>query len=213
MITAGATREWLDKVRFLSNPSSGAMGVEIALEMWARGADVTLIAGHVSVPLPHFINTVRVGTAEEMAKAMEALTGERRFDVVIGAGAPVDFRPQRIFQGKIKSDVDVLNVEFKPTPKILSHIKRRPKVLVAFAAEAVESTADLEGPAREKMEKYEADLVVANAVGLPGIGFAASKLRALILDREEGILFEGEKHKEEIAAFITDRVSELLGGA
>ena len=211
LVTAGATREWIDKVRFISNPSSGAMGVEVALEMWARGANVDLVAGGVSVELPHMVRIYKVDSTEEMAQTVASLTGRKRYDVIVGAGAPVDFKPSERFKGKIKSGVKI-SLELEPTPKVLASIKQRPRVLVAFAAEHVDSVDELAEPALDKMGKYKADMVVANIVGVPGVGFSSPKLRVLALGSQGRILFKGDIHKEMVAALIADEVSKLLKG-
>ncbi len=210
LVTTGATREWIDRVRFISNPSSGVMGVEIALELWARGAEVDLVAGHVAVEIPHVVNVLRVSTTEEMAEAVKTLTSRTRYDVVVGAGAPVDFRPSRRVEGKIKSGV-TLEVKLEPTPKVLSSLASRPRVLVAFAAEYVEDLSELEAKAVEKMEKYSADIVVANRVGVEGVGFSSPLLEAVMLYRDGGVERVGLIHKEVAAAHLIDKVAEKLG--
>ncbi len=208
LVTAGPTREWLDPVRFLSNPSSGSMGVEIALEAWARGAQVDLVAGAVRVSIPHFINTVRVETTEEMARAVEALTSEREYDAVIGAAAPADFRPSETRAAKIPSGSS-LTLTLEPTPKVLASVRRRPRVLVAFAAETVEDLDELKEKAFEKLEKYGADMVVGNIVGGEGRGFAAKTSTVAVVTRGSTV-FEGDVHKEELAAIILDQVAAML---
>ena len=209
LVTAGPTREWIDRVRFISNPSSGAMGVEIAIEMWARGAEVDLVAGHLAVEAPHAIKIHRVNTTEDMAKKVEELTSTTQYDVVIGAGAPVDFKPEKSFNGKLKSGQSV-TIRLEPTPKVLESIVKPPKALVAFAAEHVESVEELEIKALEKLEKYSADFVVANRVGFEGIGFASPHLEAILVDKR-GVKRLGRTHKEVVAALIADKVAEILG--
>lgn len=208
LVTAGPTREWLDPVRFISNPSSGSMGLEIALEAWARGAIVDLVVGAVRVSIPHFINVVKVETTEDMARAVESLTAEKEYDAIIGAAAPADYRPSQRSEAKIPSGSH-LTLELEPTPKVLASIKRRPKALVAFAAETVDSLDELRVKALEKLEKYDADLIVGNIVGGEGRGFSARYVNALLASRGS-VLFEGEIHKEELAAVIVDHVAALL---
>ena len=209
LVTAGPTREWIDRVRFISNPSSGAMGVEVAMELWARGAKVDLVAGHLAVEAPHAIKTYRVNTTEDMARRVEELTSATRYDVIIGAGAPVDFRPERSFKGKLKSGQSV-SIRLEPTPKVLESVVKPPKALVAFAAEHVENLEELEVKALEKLEKYSADFIVANRVGLEGVGFASPHLEAILVDKK-GVKKLGKVHKEVVAAFIADKVAEILG--
>ncbi|WP_062662635.1 bifunctional phosphopantothenoylcysteine decarboxylase/phosphopantothenate--cysteine ligase CoaBC [Aeropyrum camini] len=186
LVTLGATREWLDRVRFISNPSSGVMGLEAALELYARGAEVDVVAGHASVEIPHLFKVVRVNTTEDMAAAVEELTSMKEYDAVVAAAAPVDFRPAGKFEGKIRSGQRLV-LELEPTPKVLDSIARKPGVLVAFAAEYVESVDSLHGPAMEKLEKYNADLVVANRVGVEGVASPAPSWRFLCLTGVGGL--------------------------
>lgn len=209
LVTAGPTREWLDEVRFISNPSSGIMGVEVAVEAYARGAEVTLVHGPLRVEPPYFAERVEVETTEEMAEAIARVTEKVEYDAIIAAAAPADFRPSRRFTGKIRSG-QTISLTLEPTPKVLASIRRRPRVLVAFAAEVGEDLEALVASAREKLEKYNASFVVANPVG-PSEGFARSVSRAILVyeDRYEDL---GVRGKEEIAALIIDRVKSMLSG-
>ncbi|BAA80969.2 coenzyme A biosynthesis bifunctional protein CoaBC [Aeropyrum pernix K1] len=209
LVTLGSTREWIDRVRFISNPSSGVMGLEAALELYARGAEVDVVAGYTSVEIPHLFNTVKTETTEDMAAAVEELTSKREYDAVVAAAAPVDFRPAGAFEGKIRSGQRLV-LELEPTPKVLEGIARRPKVLVAFAAEYVDNLDSLRDPALEKMEKYDADLVVANRVGVEGVGFASPLLDVLMLDKSGEAVLKGSFHKEIVAAVIADEIAKLL---
>ena len=207
VVTAGPTREWLDMVRFISNPSSGLMGVEVALEAYARGASVKLVHGPICAGVPHLIESVRVETTEEMAEALAEASGEG-IDVLVAAAAPVDFRPASRVEGKIKSG-SPLELRLEPTPKTLASLRRRPRVLVAFAAEATASEAELARYAVEKAEKYGADLVVANPVG-PGVTFATAESQALLVYPDGRIVRLGRDLKENIARVILDEASRLL---
>jgi len=211
LVTAGPTREWIDPVRFISNPSSGRMGIEIAVEAYARGAEVVLVHGPTSLEVPYFIESYRVDTTEEMAEVVERLTGEKLFDAFIAAAAPADYRPARRSESKIRSGLE-FSVELKPTPKVVESIVKRPRVLVIFAAETVGSIEELKPLARAKLEKYGADIVVANIVGRKGLGFSA--------DRESGVILSSDGYestfdsllKEDLAGLILDLVSKKLSG-
>ena len=126
IVTAGATREPIDPVRFISNHSSGKMGVALARAAWRRGADVTLIAGHVDIPLPSEILTLKTDTVKEMARAVaEKLLAA---DVLIMAAAPADFRPASVAPEKIKKGKAAPKIVLEPTEDILkSTISRRKK--------------------------------------------------------------------------------------
>jgi phosphopantothenoylcysteine decarboxylase/phosphopantothenate--cysteine ligase len=212
LVTTGASREWIDPVRFISNPSSGAMGVEVAVEAWARGAEVTLVHGYVTVELPHMIKLVPADTTDEMRRAVDELTSKYGYDVLVAAAAPVDFRPSEYSIRKIRSG-ERLVLELEPTPKVIEGVRERLKLLVAFAAETVESREELASAAVEKMEKYGADIIVANRVGAPGVGFASESLDALLLWRDGDRLVREDLsivRKEIVASRLLDTVVRLL---
>jgi len=165
VVTAGATREFIDDVRFISNPSSGRMGVEIARRAWQMGAQVVLVAGHVDVEIPAFIERADVGSLEEMRKAVLG----READAYVLSGAPGDFGVAKKFAGKMDSKRKAA-VSLSPLPKIADEVKRRhPKAkLVLFKAES--DAKRLEERARARMRETRADVVVGNVVG-KGKGF------------------------------------------
>jgi len=206
LVTAGPTHEPIDAVRFLGNRSSGRMGVEIADEAAARGADVRLVLGPGTVEPPRGIPTVRVETAEQMREAV--LGGFERAEAVVMAAAVADFRPESAAEGKLKKESGPPEVRLVPTPDILREIAPRKggRVLVGFAAE----TTDLERSGRAKLESKGLDLVVVNEVGREGTGFGSSTNHAAILSRtreDEPLRSWG---KRELAAAICDRLVKLL---
>jgi len=209
LVTAGPTREWIDKVRFISNPSSGIMGVEVAVEAWSRGASVDLVHGPVAVKLPHMVRRFKVETTEEMAGIVAKLTRENEYDVIVAAAAPVDFTPAEPYEGKIKSGIE-LTIRLKPTPKVLEGIARKPRVLIAFAAEHSMDLDKLKEAALEKLGKYGADIVVANPVGFPGTGFASETNIALIVYNDGSYRNLGVIHKEILARMILDEAVKRL---
>jgi len=209
VVTAGATREPIDPVRFISNHSSGKMGVAIARAAWRRGADVTLIAGHVDIPLPAEINTVKAETVQEMSRSVaEALPGA---DVLIMAAAPADFRPRAEAPGKIKKGRGAPKIELEPTEDILkSTISKRKKksLIVGFALE----TSDGIKNAREKLKAKDLDLVVLNDAKEPGAGFGVDTNRVTVIGRN-GKQEELElMSKTDLAEILLDRVEEELSG-
>jgi phosphopantothenoylcysteine decarboxylase/phosphopantothenate--cysteine ligase len=212
LVTAGATREWIDRVRFISNPSSGRMGVEAALEAYARGARVVLLHGMLQVEVPPFIEAVRADTTEEMAARMGELTSRKRFDVIVAAAAPADYRPAEVAEGKLPSGLE-LSLRLLPTPKVLASIGLKPRVLVAFAAETVESLDELEARALAKMEKYSADIVVGNIVGEGGSGFSSlTNTGVIVTSRGEKLRFNNVL-KEDLARLIFDKALDILEGS
>ncbi len=214
LVMAGATREWIDEVRFISNPSSGFMGIDLAVEAWARGAHVDLVYGHVEHPLPHVVSLHSVETTEEMAEKVRILSS-RGYDIVVAAAAPADFRPAKRVEGKIRSGVKI-TLELEPTPKVIEELRAKPGVLVAFAAEAAGSLEELEASAREKMDKYGASIVVANRVGRRlDVGFSSDKLEALLLWKSRGKVYVervGRISKEELSRQIIDTALSISVG-
>lgn len=208
LVTAGGTVEWIDRVRFIGNPSSGRMGLEACLEAWSRGARVQLIHGSLAVDPPHFTDNVGVTTTEEMYEAVGAAT-RSRLDLLVAAAAPVDFKPSERAEGKVRSG-RALDLRLEPTPKVLDAITKRPRVLVVFAAEATLDKARLLESAREKKKRYDADLVIANAVGYPGTGFRSEASLALMLG-DEGPIDLGRIHKEVLARLIFDEARARIG--
>ena len=167
VVTAGGTREPIDAVRVIANRSSGKQGYAIAHEAAARGADVTLITT-VDLVAPPGARTVCVETAAQMKTAVDAAA--RTADVVVMCAAVADFRPVAAADGKIKKRDGVPEIVLEPTPDILAGLgaaKRPGQVLVGFAAE----TDNVEANAREKLSRKNLDMVVANDVSAPGVGF------------------------------------------
>ena len=207
VITSGPTREWLDPVRFLSNPSSGKMGAALASAAAGRGAHVVLISGPGSAPAPAGVEAVAVESAEEMLAAVQAhLPGA---DVFIGAAAVADYRPEETAPQKRKKSAEPVELHLEPTPDILAAVAggpNRPAVVVGFAAE----TEDLEAHARGKLERKGLDLIVANDITQPGAGFGSDTNEVLILDRSGKQEELSKRSKLEVARRILERVEELM---
>ncbi|MCE3233568.1 MAG: hypothetical protein K0R98_1825 [Rickettsiaceae bacterium] len=163
LVTSGATRERIDPVRFISNDSSGKQGNAIAAALAAQGVDVTLICGVTTAPIPAGVKVIKAESAEEMLKACEAALP---VDIAICAAAVADWRPEIIAQSKIKKQagIDRLTINLVKTPDILSSIskhKKRPKLVVGFAAE----TENLLENAKAKLASKGCDWILANDVG------------------------------------------------
>ncbi|NND74860.1 MAG: bifunctional phosphopantothenoylcysteine decarboxylase/phosphopantothenate--cysteine ligase CoaBC [Ilumatobacter sp.] len=168
VVSAGGTREPIDAVRVIANRSSGKQGYAIAAEAAARGAEVTLVST-VDLPAPAGVRLVEVDTAAALQSAMHAAADTD--DVVVMAAAVADFRPVRPADGKLKKRDGLPEIALEPTPDILAGLgaaKRPGQVLVGFAAE----TDDLLANAAAKLAAKHLDLVVANDVSAPGVGFA-----------------------------------------
>jgi phosphopantothenoylcysteine decarboxylase/phosphopantothenate--cysteine ligase len=210
VVTAGPTREPIDPVRFISNPSSGKMGYALAAVAARRGAEVVLVSGPTALPDPASVRTVRVETAEEMARAVEAVAGP--MDLFIGAAAVSDYRPAVAAPHKLKKRPGDESLQLTRTPDILAGLGARLSgradgpVLVGFAAE----TEDVIANAREKLKGKRCDLVVANKVGGPAAGFGADTNRVALVSATE--LAEIEGTKEKVAEAILDWIVPVLDG-
>ena len=209
VVTAGATRELIDPVRFISNHSSGKMGVAIARAAWRRGADVTLIAGHVDIPLPPEINTLKADTVQGMARLVgEALPTT---DVLIMAAAPSDFRPVAEAPQKIKKGRAAPKIDLEQTEDILKSTisKRKQKsLIVGFALETTDGIKN----AREKLKAKDLDIVVLNDAKEPGAGFAVDTNRATVLTRDGKQEDLELMSKIDLAEILLDRVERELNG-
>ena len=206
LVTAGGTREPLDSVRYLGNRSSGRMGVALAEEARRRGAEVVLLAANLAVPAPHGVETVPTPTAEAMRDAALALED---VDVLLLAAAVADYRPSAVVSGKRPKDAGAWTVELEPTDDIaraLGARKRPGQVLVAFGAEHGE-----EGLARKRamLETKNADLVVFNDIGRPGIGFDSQENEVVLVTRD-GERTVPRTAKAAVAVAILDAVEELV---
>jgi phosphopantothenoylcysteine decarboxylase/phosphopantothenate--cysteine ligase len=167
VVSAGGTREPIDAVRVIANRSSGKQGYALAAEAIARGARVTLVST-VDLPAPAGVDVRSVQTAAEMEVAMGDVAAQA--DVVLMAAAVADYRPAAPATGKLKKDQGPPQIVLEPTPDILAGLgARKPagQVLVGFAAE----TSDLVANAEAKLARKNLDLIVANDVGAPGVGF------------------------------------------
>jgi len=211
LVTAGPTREYIDPVRVITNPSSGYMGVLIAREAACRGANVDLVHGPLAVKPPYMTSKYPVETTADMAKTVSRLTSSKKYDVAIYAGAPADFTVLSRSSSKIPTrETRELTITLKPTLKVVKHVSRqnKPRVNIIFAAETVQTPSELVEKARAKIIDYNADLAVANRV-LPGIGFSSEYIDVCIVTREQHTCY-GVTRKELIARIIVDKALELL---
>jgi len=211
VVTAGATREPIDPVRFISNHSSGKMGIAIARAAWRRGADVTLIAGHVDVPLPSEIRTMQVETVQAMSRSVADILPSA--DVLIMAAAPADFRPAKEAQQKIKKlrGKAAPKIELEETEDILkSTISKRKKksLIVGFALETTDGIRN----AREKLRTKDLDLVVLNDATEPGAGFGVDTNRVTVIGRNGKEDKLDLMSKTDLAEILLDRVEAELNG-
>jgi phosphopantothenoylcysteine decarboxylase/phosphopantothenate--cysteine ligase len=205
LVTAGPTREFMDPVRFLSNPSSGKMGYELAREALRRGAEVFLVSGPTSLLPPAGATILKVTSAAEMKEAV--LRAFPRSDVVVMAAAVSDFRFKDVRPEKVKKGDVAGMVAVEPTEDILALLGKRKtrQVLVGFAAETGRTVAG----ARKKMADKRADLMVANTVG-PGRGFEADDNEVHIVRPSGRSRATPRLSKREISAIVFDEIEAVL---
>ncbi|WP_396653825.1 bifunctional phosphopantothenoylcysteine decarboxylase/phosphopantothenate--cysteine ligase CoaBC [Microbacterium sp. ARD31] len=212
LVTAGGTREPLDPVRFLGNRSSGRQGIAIAEAARARGADVTLVAGHVEVPLPtgERLAVVRVSTADELATA--AVDAAATADVAVMAAAVADFRLAQPLDQKIKKDAagDGLTLQLVPARDTLAEVLAAPvagRVVVGFAAETA-TGEELLAAGRAKLARKPVDLLAVNRVGWTET-FGAATNAVTLLAADGTLAAELAGTKREVADGLWDAVVRL----
>jgi phosphopantothenoylcysteine decarboxylase/phosphopantothenate--cysteine ligase len=208
LITAGPTREFIDPVRFISNPSTGKMGFALAEAAVDAGWTVDLVAGPVALQEPDGAILYPVVTAEEMYHQVDALFDA--CDILIMTAAVSDFRPVQKFDRKQKKEEAGLTVKFERTIDILKTVTERKvhQTVVGFAAE----TNDLETNARQKLESKQLDWIVANEVGAPGAGFAAETNEVLLIGADGSFKKIGPTSKSAIAIELIQRFVENVNG-
>jgi len=207
MITAGATREEIDPVRFISNRSSGRMGFALAEAARERGAEVTLIAGVTSVEPPAGVRVVRALSAEEMHKAV--LAEVQNSTVFIGAAAVADYRAARRAEQKIKKSDQALTITLEPTPDILAAVSRARHdglLVIGFAAESDHVLTH----AQDKLARKNLDAIVANDITRAGAGFDTETNVVTLIARDRATPIELPlMSKREAAHRILDEIARL----
>jgi phosphopantothenoylcysteine decarboxylase / phosphopantothenate---cysteine ligase len=209
LVTAGGTQEAIDSVRFIGNHSSGRMGFAVAETALRRGAEVTVIAANVNLPVSTGIRVIRVRSAAEL---QAACTSEfANTDVLVMAAAVADFRPRNPADHKLKkTGPDPLtNIELEPTADILSELaqQRRPEqTLVGFAAEHGDEAVEY---GREKLTRKGLDAIVVNDISRTDIGFDSAENEVTILTRDDISAHVEMSSKAEVAAVILDQVVRL----
>lgn len=205
MVSAGPTREHLDPVRFISNPSTGKMGIALARAAADLGWDVKLVLGPTDLEAPQGVETRRVVSAADMYEELSA--GFEDCDILIMTAAVSDMKPKHCAAHKVKKTDISYSVEFEPTIDILKTLSARKgaRIMVGFAAE----TQDLESYALKKLEEKNLDCVAANVVGGEDRGFGADDNEILLITRAgEKILLPIES-KEKIAERMLDIFEKL----
>ena len=203
LITAGPTREHLDPVRFLSNPSTGKMGYALAEAARTVAREVVLISGPTMLEPPAGVRVIPVVSAREMFAAVKRACD--RCDVVLMSAAVSDYRPARTLRRKPKKSAQPQRLVLAPNPDILAWLgrhRRKGRILVGFAAE----THHLMANARAKLDRKRLDLIVANDIQKPGAGFAGDTNQVILLWRTGRVERLPRAGKKRVANWIVQRV-------
>jgi phosphopantothenoylcysteine decarboxylase / phosphopantothenate---cysteine ligase len=205
LITAGPTREFIDPVRFISNPSTGKMGIAIAKAAKTAGANVTLILGPTEIKPPPDINTIKVITADEMYYAVQCKS--IKADIIIMTAAVSDYMPIEFANQKIKKTDADITLRLTRTKDILSGLRDKfpDKIIIGFAAE----TENLIENAKKKLISKNLDMIVANDITQKGAGFGKDTNSVVIIDKIGNIEETGLITKAELAEKILVTIQSL----
>ena len=206
VVTAGPTREHLDPVRVVTNPSSGRMGYAIAAAAYTRGAEVVLVSGPSDLPLPFGVTTHRVETTAEMQRAVQGLVKHAR--LLVMAAAPADYRPVAAAAAKRPRASGPLSVELEATPDILTTVAR-PEGCIAVGF-ALETGGDGVAKARQKLQDKALDFVILNDALEPGAGFEVATNRVTIVGKRGTPIELPLLDKRDVAERILDAVEQAL---
>ncbi len=207
LVTAGATRENIDPVRFITNHSSGKMGFAVAKAAMLRGAEVTLVSAHADVPHPPFVNVIPVVTAGDMFEAVTKISDD--FDYIIKAAAVSDYTPIKTSDSKIKktSSDDDFKIELKRTEDILKYLgehKKDGQIICGFSME----TDNLLENSKAKLEKKNADMIAANSLRTAGAGFGHDTNIITLITKDSVDELE-IMTKDKVAHKILDKIKTL----
>lgn len=209
LVTAGATREAIDPVRFITNHSTGKMGYALAKIAMLRGADVTLVTGAAALEPPMFVETVKTVTAEEMYQ--EVIQRAPQADIILKAAAVADYRPAQVSEDKIKKSEGAASIPLERTRDILAELGRLKSegaihsYLCGFSME----TQNLEENSREKLVKKHLDMIAANNLKVEGAGFGTDTNVLTLITKDEVIRLE-RMGKEEAAHRILDEIGTQI---
>ncbi|MHA2301110.1 MAG: phosphopantothenoylcysteine decarboxylase domain-containing protein, partial [Candidatus Thorarchaeota archaeon] len=212
VVTAGPTRGWMDRVRFITNPSSGRMGIEIARNISFRGGTVDLVIGPTAVEPPASVGVVNVETPNEMMNAVMKSLKKSKTTVMISAAAVLDYMPLEKIESKMASGKDTLSVDFEPTPKIIEVVREKYKkmFIVGFKVESEVTDEELEKRARAKIDAGICDLVVANDAYREGVAFGTDTNEVLIVGSEGVVKKVPLSSKRDVAREIVDIIVQRI---
>ncbi len=211
LITAGPTQESIDPVRYIGNHSSGKMGFATARAFADMGAEVTLIAGPVSISLEYpGVDLVKVRTAEEMFR--ETASRIAGTDVAVFSAAVADFTPLEALDTKMKRGKEEWTIRLRPTQDIAAEMGRNKKSTQLFVGFALESERGLEN-AKRKLKEKNLDLILLNYAGEEGAGFGYDTNRVTMIDRKLEVQEFELKPKSEVAISLAQRVAKMIEDA
>lgn len=213
LVTGGATLEYIDPVRVITNKSSGKMGVEIAKEAYIRGADPTLILGRTSISPPSGVRTLRVETTEDLLNTVLSELESGEYDAYISAAAPVDFTPLEKFESKLDTrSKDVMRLELGITPKVVEEVRKKYPDLIIVAFKAVYNLSDEEiiNKAINFAKELNLDMVVANDLARINVGFEVDTNEVFIVDKQKLLEHIPLSSKKMIAQRILDHLISFL---
>ncbi len=212
LVTAGPTRAYIDAFRYITNPSSGKMGIAIAQEALDRGAEVTMVYGPATATPPLNARIINVETTEQMLDSVVGELKSKKYDVAILSAAASDWGPADRKMEKIPSDQGTWILKLKALPKIIAQVKKAdPQILlVGFKAEYNIGEEELVDRSFTRLKEMKMDLIVANDVSKVGRGFNVDTNEVWIVDREKNLLHIPLTSKREIAEKLIDRVKALL---
>ena len=206
LVTAGATREAIDPVRFITNHSSGKMGVAVAKAAARRGADVTLVHGAMEVSEPMFVKNIAVTSAQDMYEAVTAVSDEQ--DIIIKAAAVADYTPETTADHKLKKSEGDMSIPLKRTKDILKALgekKREGQIICGFSME----TDNMLENSRKKLDSKNCDMICANSLRTQGAGFGVDTNVITMITKEDNTELP-IMSKDEAAHIILDKIRGML---
>ncbi|MGN0641953.1 MAG: bifunctional phosphopantothenoylcysteine decarboxylase/phosphopantothenate--cysteine ligase CoaBC [Huintestinicola sp.] len=206
LVTAGATCEAIDPVRFITNHSTGKMGFAAARNAMLRGAEVTVVKGHTESAPPPFVNVVEVTSAEDMFEAVTSLAPD--FDIIVKAAAVADYRPAEVFEEKVKKSDKDMFIPLTRTKDILGYLgqnKKEGQFLCGFSME----TENLIENSRAKLERKNLDMIAANCLKTEGAGFGTDT-NVLTLITRDGVYPLEKMSKDEAAEKLFDMIMQSM---
>ena len=206
LVTAGATQESIDPVRFITNHSTGKMGYAIAKAAAYRGANVTLVSGNATVPAPDFVNFIKVKSAGDMFDAVTSNFDKQ--DIVIKAAAVADYTPVTTADNKIKKSDSDMSIPLKRTQDILKYLgenKKEGQFICGFSME----TENMLENSRAKLAKKNADMIIANNLKTDGAGFGTDTNIVTIITKDDCIELE-IMSKDKVASIILDNILKKI---